>query len=41
METRPESVSLDIAFAAELFAKLPAEDQEALIAQIESLLSEQ
>lgn len=41
MEPRNESVSPDIAFAAELFAKLPANSQEALIALIKSLLSEQ
>lgn len=41
MEPRNESVSLDIAFAAELFAKLPVDSQEALIALIKSLLSEQ
>lgn len=42
METRHEPVPLDLdtAFAAELFAKLPAEAQEALIALIKSLLSE-
>lgn len=43
METRPEPAPLDLntAFAAELFSKLPAEAQEALIALIKSLLSEQ
>ena len=41
METRPEPVSPDIAVTAELFAKLPVDAQEALIALIKSLLSEQ
>lgn len=41
MEPRNEPVSLDTVFAAELFSKLPAEAQEALIALIKSLLSEQ
>ncbi len=41
METRSEPASLNTAFAAELFAKLPVETQEALIALIKSLLSEQ
>ena len=41
MEPRNEPASPDIAFAAELFAKLPADSQEALIALIKSLLSEQ
>ena len=40
MEPRKEPISPDIAFSAELFAKLPAESQEALIALIKSLLSE-
>lgn len=41
MESLNEPASLDTMFAAELFAKLPAEAQEALIALIKSLLSEQ
>ena len=41
METRPEPVSPDTAVTAELFAKLPVDAQEALIALIKSLLSEQ
>ena len=41
MEPRNEPASPDIAFAAELFAKLPADSQEAIIALIKSLLTEQ
>lgn len=41
MEPRNEPASLDVAFATELFAKLPADSQAALIALIKSLLSEQ
>lgn len=35
------TVPMEIMFAAELFAQLPAAEQDALIARIESLLSEQ
>lgn len=40
METCAESTTLDTAFAAELFAALPVDTQEAIIALIKSLLSE-
>ena len=41
MEPHNEPISFDAAFAAELFAKLPADAQKILIALIKSLLSEQ
>lgn len=41
METRLDPASPNTVFAAELFAKLPVDAQEALIVLIKSLLSEQ
>ena len=41
MDSYNEPIPLDTALAAELFSKLSAEAQEALIALIKSLLSEQ
>lgn len=41
MDDYTSEFSVDVAVAAELFAQLPAASQDALIALIESLLSEQ